>query len=140
MDSGFLLTSGGTAILSAIIIQALKKSNIISFIGTEKSKGAANLCFSVFIAFITSLGIGYKYDGASGTLILTGLTAAGLLHGIWHWFVQWVGQHLAYKQIVVPAELQAATIDVLNQLLDHLKLETTPVSVEKINPTIGATK
>ena len=45
MDSGFLLTSGGTALISSILIQAMKKSQleIFNFIGTEKNKGKINL-------------------------------------------------------------------------------------------------
>ena len=122
MDSGFLLTAGGTAVLSSIIIQWMKKSQlaIFSFLGTEKNKQKVNLYFSIFVAFITSIGIGYKYDGVSGTLVISGLTAAGIQKGLWHWFTQWVGQHVSYKAIIVPQELQAANIDVLNQLLIQL--------------------
>ncbi len=135
MDSGFLITAGGTAVVTSIFLQWMKKSQLwcFSFIGTDKRFEKANLWFSIFVAFITSIGIGYKYDAAAGTLLITGLTVAGIEHGVWHWFVQWVGQHVSYKTFVVPTELQAANIDVLNQLLEHLKAEVTPVSVEKIN-------
>ena|SRR5260221_6489883 len=134
MDSGFVLTAGGTALVSALILQALKKSQlaIFNFVGTERDKWAANLTVSIIMAFITAIGISYKYDSAAGTLVLSGLTVSGISHGLWHWFIQWIGQHAAYKTLIVPSELQAANIDVLNQLLDHLKGELTPVSVEKI--------
>src|ERR1035437_5538864 len=110
MDSGFLLTAGGTAVLSSIIIQWMKKSQLAIFdaIGTEKNKQTANLVFSVVVAFVTSLGIGYKYDAVAGILIISGLTKAGIAHGLWHWFTQWVAQHVSYKALVVPQELQAA--------------------------------
>lgn len=133
MDSGFLLTAGGTALVSSLIIQWMKESQIaiFNFLGTEKSKANINLCFSILVAFITSIGIGYKYDSTAGTLLVTGLTVAGLEHGLWHWFIQWASQHAIYKTMIVPTELQAANIDVLNQLLDHLKVETTPVIIDK---------
>ena len=140
MDSGFLVTAGGIALISAILIQWAKKSElaIFSFIGTEKNKQKANLIFSVVVAFLTSIGVGYKYDSSTGVLILSGLTAANLAHGLWHWGLQWIGQHVAYKQWIVPQELQAANIDVLNQLLDHLKIETTPVAVQSTVAAIAA--
>ena len=134
MDSGFLLTAGGTAILSSVIIQWMKKSGlaVFSFIGTEKNKQRANLYFSIAVAFVTSIGIGFKYDGTAGTLLLTGLTATGIQHGLWHWFTQWIGQHISYKTFVVPQELQAANIDVLNQLLDQLKGQPHAIPVQPV--------
>ncbi len=116
----------------------MKKSQFgfFKFIGTEKDKAKANLIFSIVIAFFTSLGIGYKFDAVAGTLLITNLTPAALLHGLSHWTIQWVSQHVAYKTWIVPQELQAANIDVLNQLLDHLKGELTPVSVENVNPSL----
>ncbi len=133
MDSGFILTAGGTALISSLIIQAMKHSElaIFDFLGTTPDKSRANLIFSVIIAFVTSIGIGYKYDSIAGTLVINGLTYANIMHGLWHWGVQWAGQHITYKQFIVPTELQAANISVLNQLLDHLKVEATPVVVEK---------
>ena len=134
MDSGFLLTAGGTAVLSSVIIQWMKKSQleIFSFLGTEKNKQKVNLYFSILVAFVTSIGIGFKYDGAAGTLLLTGLTAAGIKHGLWHWFTQWIAQHVTYKTLVVPQELQAANIDVLNQLLDQLKGQPHVIQVQPV--------
>lgn len=122
MDSGFLLTAGGTAVLSSVIIQWMKKSqlSIFNFLGTEKDKQRVNLYFSILVAFVTSIGIGYKYDSATGVLVISGLTAASIQHGLWHWFTQWIGQHISYKAIIVPQELQSANIDVLNQLLVQL--------------------
>lgn len=138
MDSGFILTAGGTAVLSSLIIQWMKKSELAIFdaIGTEKNKQRANLYLSIIVAFVTSIGIGYKYDGATGVLVISGLTAAGIQHGLWHWFTQWTAQHVSYKALIVPQELQAANIDVLNQLLDQLKGKPTPVKVEEVKHPI----
>jgi hypothetical protein len=134
MDSGFLLTAGGTAVLSSVIIQWMKKSElaIFGFLGTDKNKQRVNLYFSIFVAFVTSIGIGFKYDGAVGVLVISGLTAAGIQHGLWHWFTQWIGQHISYKAIIVPQELQAANIDVLNQLLDQLKSQPRVIQVQPV--------
>jgi hypothetical protein len=134
MDYGFLLTAGGIAVLSSVIIQWMKKSElaIFDFLGTEKNKQAVNLYFSIFVAFVTSIGIGYKYDGATGVLVISGLTLAGIQHGLWHWFTQWIGQHISYKAIIVPQELQAANIDVLNQLLDQLKGQPHVIQVQPV--------
>ncbi|SRR5260221_9922713 len=131
-DSGFLLSAGTTAMLSAIVIQLLKKSelSLFNFLGTDKTKAQANFVFSGLVAFITSIGISYKYDPVAGTLLLTGITAIAIGHGLWHWFIQWVTQHVAYKAFVVPSELQAININVLNQLLAQLKSEHLEQPVE----------
>lgn len=122
MDSGFVLTAASISIISSLIIQAMKKSQlaIFDFLGTEKNKATANFIFSLFVAFITSIGIAYKYDSVAGTLTISNLNLIGIQHGLWHWFIQWIGQHIAYKTWVVPQELQAANVDVLNQLLVQL--------------------
>lgn len=139
MDSGFILTAGGTALICSMLLQAMKKSEraIFDFVGTEANKWKANLIVSIIIAFITALGIGYKYDvhydantgQLVGNFLVTGLTAAGIIHGLWHWFFQWIGQHVAYKGLVVPTELQAANIDVLNKLLSQLQTNSTFLKV-----------
>ncbi len=130
MDSGFLLTSGGTALISSLIIQALKNSelSIFNFLGKDATKSKANLIFSIVVAFITSIGIGFKYDAAAGTILLSGITAAGIQHGLWHWFVQWIGQHVTYKAFVVPTELQAANVNLLKALLTQMENSNVPTS------------
>lgn len=133
MDSGFLVTAGGTALISSLIMQWMKKSKFFAFIGTDKIHERANLIFSIFVAFITSIGISYKYDSTAGTLLIAGITSANIAHGLWHWFVQWIAQHTSYKTLVVPTELQAANIDVLNQLLDQLKANESKISI--VTPT-----
>src|SRR6266567_55489 len=125
MDSGFLLTAGGTALISSLLIQAMKKSplRIFNLLGIEEVNSKANLIFSIIVSFITSIGIGYKYDvhydpttgDLVGSFILSGLSTTSILHGIWHWLIQWVSQHVAYKTIIVPTELQAATVNTLKQ-------------------------
>ncbi len=122
MDSNFLLTAGGTALVSSLLIQYIKKSELTLFnaFGIEDSKSKANLTLSIIFAFFTSIGIGFKYDGTSGVLIVNGLTTAGILHGVWHWFIQWTSQHLLYKQVIVPTELQAAIVNTLKQIVVQL--------------------
>ena len=137
MDQNFLLTSGGTALISALIIQAMKKSEltIFNFVGTDSNKARANLYLSIVIAFFTSLGIGFKYDETAGTILLTGITSAGILHGLWHWFVQWVGQHIAFKTLIMPQELQSMNINVLEQLLNQLKVNSNEIKQISSNTT-----
>lgn len=126
MDSGFLLTSSGIGLISSLVMQWMKKSNLFTFLGCEKMHENANLYFSIAVAFITSLGIGYKYDAVAGTVLITGLTSASLAHGVWHWGSQWVIQHVTYKQFIVPTELQAAMVNQLKLLASQLERKPEP--------------
>lgn len=37
-----------------------------------------------FVAACAAIGVHYSFSSGSGTLIITGLTAANLVHGLWH--------------------------------------------------------
>src|SRR5215471_19418753 len=105
MDT-FVLGSGGAAVVSALVIQWLKKSNWFTFLSTEAHSQNANLIFSIVVALFTSLGLSYTYNAHTGQLIVNGLVPANMLNSVGHWFIQWTAQHVAYKAVVVPTELQ----------------------------------
>lgn len=94
--------TGGTALLSTLAIQALKNSSWASWFNRDSAR--ANFALSLFISFIATVGVHYTWDANTGTLMITGLTLAGLAHGVWSWLLQWLTQHATYKGFVVPAE------------------------------------
>ena len=104
MDS-LVLSTGGTALAVSLLLQYLKKSSWFKIMGIEPQFEKINLFISVIAAGLSSLGIGYAYDGSSGRFMLI-----ISLHQLWHWFIQWVSQHAAYKTFVVPVELLAAIV------------------------------
>jgi hypothetical protein len=116
----FLITSGGIAVVSALCIQFLKKSNWFTFLSTDVSSEKANRAFSILIAIITSLGITFSFNATQHELIIGGLDNDMILTYVIHAFSQWIGQHVAYKTVVVPTELQAAIVRTLKQINDTM--------------------
>lgn len=127
MDSSLMLSTGSSALISALLLQYLKNAQWVPWLSIQKASQRANFCASLFMAFIVSLGIGVKFDGASGSLLITGLTAATLMHSLYHMGVQWVAQHVSYKAFVVPSELLAA-------IVNQLKVLETNVQAAQIAP------
>lgn len=116
VDSSLALSTGSTALISALALQAIKRSAWFPQLSIEHASQRANLIASLLMAFAVSLGIGFKFDGANGSLLITGLTAAGLSHAAYHMGVQWVAQHVSYKAFVVPSELLAAIVNQLKEM------------------------
>lgn len=119
--NNLLITSGGAAVVASLFIQYLKKSHWFTFLSTEAHSQTTNMVFSIVVAGITSLGISFSYNASKGQLIIDGLTFTSIFSAASHWFIQWAGQHVAYKTVVVPSELQAAMVNVLKQLNENLE-------------------
>lgn len=116
MDWNVLLSSGSTAVIAAYVLQALKKSKWFPWMGIEQAHQTANLLISLGVAGASAVGIHYTYNQATGQLIIEGLTLAGIAHGVAHWAGQFVAQHISYRTLVVPGELQGAIVDELKIL------------------------
>lgn len=96
------VATGSTALISTLLIQALKNSGWATWFNRNTSR--ANFLLSLLISFVAAIGVHYTWDAHTGTLMITGLTLAGISHGAWEWFMQWAAQHASYKGFVVPAE------------------------------------
>lgn len=135
MDTSLLLSTGSTAVIASIILQALKNSKLVSFLGTGDQHANANRIVAALFALIASLGIHYSFDVNAGTLTITGLQAASVGHALWGWATQYAVQHLFYKSSIVPVELGVKNGQLLSQLLEiqrtqHLAL-TAPLNAPK---------
>lgn len=117
--STFIVSSGGAAVVSSLFIQYLKKSKLFTFLSTKDEAAKANFYFSVFIAGLTSVGLSYTYNPDTGQLIVNGLILQNIVHSLGHWFLQWVAQHVAYKQFVVPSEMQSQILNYLDNLIQQ---------------------
>jgi len=118
MDTSVLLSTGSTAVIASILLQALKNSKAISFLGDGDQHANANRIVAALLAGISSLGIHFAYDVNAGTLVVTGLHAANIGHVLWQWVTQYAVQHLFYKSSIVPVELAVKNGQLLHQLLE----------------------
>lgn len=105
------LTTVGSALITSLLLQWLKKSTWFPFLGIEHKFQNINLIVSVIVSGLVSLGVGYNYDKNTGDLHLIIST-----HQAWHWLIQWCSQHATYKTMVVPTELQAAILNKIKEL------------------------
>lgn len=112
---------GGSAMVSALFIQYLKKSNWFTFLSTEAHSQTANLIFSIFWAALTSLGITFTFNAVTHQLIINGLDPSAILTLAYHSAIQWAAQHVAYKIAVVPTEMQGKILEQLKILAGDKK-------------------
>ena len=87
----------GLAVVVPFIFQALKNSPMCPFLTRQTSR--VNFLIGIVTAFASVVGIHATYDvGTGGTITLPPL------HTFWQAFLQWAGQQVTYKGLVVPAE------------------------------------
>ncbi len=106
--------TGGLAVAAALFIQYLKNAGWATWFTRETAK--ANVALSVVTAFLMTVGIHWTWDARTDTFAIIGV-AAFLSHGLWQWFLQWLGQHVAYKSLVVPSETLGEIRAMLARLL-----------------------
>jgi hypothetical protein len=83
------------AAVSSMILQWVKNSAWFPWINRNTEK--LNRVAAIVISGIGAIGIHMQYDGAAGSLTLTGLTAQSVLSNGWTWFTQFAFQHGWYK-------------------------------------------
>ena len=104
MGNEVLDTLSASAI-SVAIIQWLKNTKLIPFMGQHTS--GINRIVAWVMAFLAGTGIHYQFDHATGTLTLTGLTVATILHTGGDTIKSYALQWLVYRGVkpgLVPTE------------------------------------
>ena len=88
-------------VLGAVVVYVLewiKRARWVAFITIETKK--LNGFLAKAAALLMAVGIHYEFDATAGTLMITGLTIAGLAHGLWVWLQQVVVQELIYNTAI----------------------------------------
>ncbi len=73
------------------LLHALQKWSKTPWI-SEHTNGIT-IAFRAAFAFAATLGITWKYDGASHVLVIGGLSAVAIFTGLWHVISQYAMQH-----------------------------------------------
>jgi len=102
MENGLLGTQLAIAYAASYGMKLLKYTKKFPFM--QQNAANMNRIFAVIAAFFTSLGITAIFNAADGTLLISGLTLAGIGYGLWAWFVQYALQQFAFKMAVQPEE------------------------------------
>ncbi len=112
MDSLFAIGTFG--IVSAYVIELLKQTPFVPFLRADTK--TLNRWFGVFIAIAVSLGVSAHYDGASGSLLISGLNSDALMHNGLHALAQWSVQQFTYDAAIS----QQTTLQRLARAMERL--------------------
>lgn len=102
MDMGLLGSQIALAYAFSSLMKLLKYWKHFPLM--QKEAAWLNRGFAAIMALAATIGIHYTYDAVTGVMTITGLTAVGILTGLWQWFVQFALQQGAFKLIVQPEE------------------------------------
>lgn len=80
------------------ILQQVKKAKFIPFI--QQNTYTINRIAALLLAGVTTAGIGFTFDRGDGTLVITGLTLAGIVTALWHWVTNYALQETIYQAAV----------------------------------------
>ena len=94
----WLASIGGLAAAVPLLVEFAKRSDRFPWL--DQNTDTVNRTVSVLIAIVSANGISYAYDGATGDLVFTGLTAATLAKIITAIATQFGLQELMYRQVV----------------------------------------
>jgi hypothetical protein len=88
------------AVITTYALQWLKTRKWFPWITTETQR--LNRILGFVVAFAASIGVVATFDHTAGVLTITGLTLAGLGHGLARFIQQWCMQQVAYKNLIAP--------------------------------------
>ena len=87
-----------TAAVVVYALQWLKRSSLVSFITADTV--TLNRWAGVVLAAASAVGVEAVYSSAEGTLLITGLSLAGIAQGVWHFLNQYALQQITYDAVV----------------------------------------
>lgn len=98
MNANELTGSAITAYLVAEVLQLLKESSWFPWLTAETAK--ANRIAGIVIAAVSAVGVHMTFSPDSGTLVVSGLTASGILTMGGDWLKQWAMQQFAFRSAI----------------------------------------
>lgn len=91
--------------LSAIVVWLLQKLKEAPWfpVWSQKTTLAAQRAVAAIVAAGSAVAVNFTYDAAAGTLLVEGLTLAGVGGAVWAWVQSFVTQQAWYHGIFKPA-------------------------------------
>lgn len=94
MEHGEIQSAAIVAIVVTELFEMAKRSPWVRGITYDSER--VNRVVGIVVAFLSGLGLQFQFDAATGRLIVDGLFASTLVHGV----AQWAGQ-MAYYRLAV---------------------------------------
>jgi hypothetical protein len=95
VDSNIAITQFTTSALTVAGLQWLKAQPWFPLVAD--GKGKLNRIVAAFVAFCTSLGVHFVWNGAEHTLVISGLTFSTIAASVYHWASQMATQEVIYR-------------------------------------------
>lgn len=92
-----ILSQFTSAAVVVYLLQQVKHARWFPWISIETKR--ANRIVGALLSIASAIGVHFAYDGSAGTLLVSGLTVAGILHGAWHALNQWCLQQVTYDAV-----------------------------------------
>lgn len=103
MNGQEILSQFTSAAVVVYVLQLIKRSTWFPWLTIETKK--ANRIVAALGAAASALGVHFAFDMQAGSLLITGLTVTGVLHGGWHWLNAMAIQQTLYDGVVAKGEL-----------------------------------
>lgn len=100
METQELLSQFTSAAIVVYALQWIKGAGWCQWLTMETE--SLNRVVAAIAAAGSAIGIHAAYDTTGGVLTISGLTLAGVIHGVWHWANQFALQQLAFDAVVKP--------------------------------------
>jgi hypothetical protein len=81
----------GVGAACAYLLKLVQLSKRFPWISAETKR--INFYAQLVLSFLSTVGIGFQYDSAAHTLLISGLSLAAIFHAAGSWFVQFAVQH-----------------------------------------------
>lgn len=95
MDANIAITQFTTGALTVAAMNWLKGQAWFPLVQAGKAK--LNRGVAAFVAFCTSLGVHFVWNGTEHSLLITGLTLSVIAGTVYHWASQMATQEVIYQ-------------------------------------------
>lgn len=89
-----------SAVIAWMSAKTIEVGKLIPWLPISYTSENANRWAARLIALAATVGIHSTFDPHAGTLMITGLTSAGIFQGIGEYAKQYMMQEIAYKKFV----------------------------------------
>ena len=102
------------------VLAYLKSAKWAPFISQHSAK--INHAFLLLTSAAGALGVHWVWNATEHSLLITGLSFAVIMHGIWEWAKQWTVQYLvqrgAFGPVAIPGDAPAPAVTPVAALPD----------------------
>jgi hypothetical protein len=102
-------------------------SGVLAYLKTAKwapwfdaHSKSINHIFLLISSAAGALGVHWTWDATNHSLIITGISAVAILHGLWEWTKQWTVQYLvqrgAFGPVAIPGDAPAVPTTPVSQV------------------------